>query len=222
VREAGAKHFVDLKVGVDPRASLEEAHGITDAVETALRATFKQADVLVHAEPDGISRRGLSEEATLLSEKAGGSVHALEVHRTDGGLAVEMHLEWPAEMTLSEAHRRTTEIEERLRGSFPQVTAVSTHLECLGEPPEDRRDATAENGELARALASALSEVEGIRGFQDMRIMEGEDRLWVTLSTLLPPDTTVREAHSAATAVESRLLRVDPRIGGVNVHAEPG
>jgi len=58
VREAGPKHFIDLKVAVDPDLRLEAVHALTDAVEDALRGSFEDADVLVHAEPDGAAGEG--------------------------------------------------------------------------------------------------------------------------------------------------------------------
>jgi len=51
VRHAGAKHFVDLKIGLDPSMLLSEAHDLTELVEDAVRLELDNADVVVHAEP---------------------------------------------------------------------------------------------------------------------------------------------------------------------------
>lgn len=51
VRHAGAKHFVDLKVAIDPATPLAVAHAITEQVELAVRDVLHNADVVVHAEP---------------------------------------------------------------------------------------------------------------------------------------------------------------------------
>ena len=221
VREAGAKHFVDLKVGIDRGASLATAHDITESVEKALRATFKLADVLVHAEPDGEGARGLSEEITLLAERAGARPHAMEIHRTEEGLQVEMHLEWPGQMLLSEAHRRTTEVEDGLRAAFPDVRFVQTHLESLGDLPSARRDVTADHSKMSKAIATIGQDMEGVLSCKDVRIMEGEGRLWVSLACLVPEGRTVREAHQAATRVEKAVRILDGSIGSVTVHTEP-
>jgi len=220
VREAGAKHFVDLKVAVDRGASLAAAHEVTEAVEKAVRGAFKLADVLVHAEPEE-GPRGLSEEIAFLAERAGARPHAMEIHRTDDGLQVEMHLEWPGAMLLCEAHRRTTEVEDGLRAAFGNVRLVQTHLECLGEPPSTRRDVTVLNPEMVRAIERLGGNSERPASCRDIRIMEGEGRLWVSLAFLVPPEMTVREAHEAATGVESAIRDMDGRIGSVTVHTEP-
>ena len=221
VREAGAKHFVDLKVAVDRSASLTVAHEVTEAVEKALKGTFKLADVLVHAEPDERQPLGLTEEIMLLGEKLGANPHALEIHQSEGGLEVEMHIEWPPDMALSEAHGRTTSLEEGLRKAFPDVKFVYTHLECQGEQPPTELDATGKFGSLARAIEKRTLELEGVLGCRDIRIKEGEGHLRVTLVCLLPRDLTVREAHDTATAVEGEVRSVDGRVESVTVHTEP-
>ena len=221
VREAGAKHFVDLKVAVDRTASLTVAHEVTEAVEKALKGTFKDADVLVHAEPDERQPKGLMEEILVLGEKAGAKPHGMEIHQTDGGLEVEMHLEWPPAMPLSEAHARTTHMEDSLRKSFPDVRFVQTHLECRGEQPSSRREATGRQPSLASAIAERAAAVRGVKGCRDVRIAEGGGRLWVSLTCLLTTGLTVRQAHAIATKVEEEVRNLDVRVGAVSVHTEP-
>jgi cation diffusion facilitator family transporter len=51
LRHSGPRLFVDLHVLVDGKMSLQEAHGITEVIEEAIRAIVPDADVTVHAEP---------------------------------------------------------------------------------------------------------------------------------------------------------------------------
>ena len=92
---------------------------MTEAVERALHDAFKQADVLVHAEPDGAKPAGMLEEILRLAEEAGTRVHAIQVERTGDGLDVEMHFEFPCESHLSEAHRQATHLERDLVAAHP-------------------------------------------------------------------------------------------------------
>lgn len=222
VREAGAKHFVDLKVTLKRGTSLEAAHGVTEAVERALQAAFKNADVMVHAEPDEGRGDGLSEEIALVAEAEGARAHALEILRTDGGLQVEAHLEWPGDMLLSDAHRRTTAIENAVIESHPEVGGIRTHLECQGAPPQAQRDVTSQ----ARRVVAAVEKIErgGSVGVVcgNVQILEGGGRWRVSLDCRVPEGMTVQEAHDVATAVESSVLGLDPRIASVGVHTEPG
>ena len=51
VRHAGPYYFVDMHVSMEGRLTLNAAHEIADKVELAVRETFPNADVTVHAEP---------------------------------------------------------------------------------------------------------------------------------------------------------------------------
>lgn len=50
-RYSGAQLFVDAHVLIDGRQSLDQAHTLTDEVETAIQRILPGADVTVHAEP---------------------------------------------------------------------------------------------------------------------------------------------------------------------------
>ncbi|MBI5498696.1 MAG: cation diffusion facilitator family transporter [Deltaproteobacteria bacterium] len=149
VREAGPKHFIDLKVAVDPALPLEAVHALTDAVEEALRGSFEDADVLVHAEPDAARAEGLDRAA-----------------------------------------------------------------------PE-RRDVTAGNTALVERIRGAAAE-EGAACCPEITILEGEDRLWVSLSCELDAPLSLDEAHARATRIELLVRRLSERIASVVVHTEPG
>lgn len=221
VREAGPKHFVDLKVTLRRGTSLEVAHGVTEAVERAVQATFTNADVMVHAEPEEGRGSGLSEEVALLAEAEGARAHAVDIHRTDDGLQVESHLEWPGDMLLAEAHRRTTRIEEALTAAYSEVTSIRTHLEYLGAPPQVQRDVTVKS----RATVEAIEEIDRAGDVRvscgNVQILEGGGRRRISLDCTVPKDMTVQEAHDVATAVEAAVLDLDPRIATVGVHTEP-
>lgn len=56
--------------------------------------------------------------------------HHLRHRRVNDRLWVDVHLLFPSEMSLTEAHRRATRIETRLRDLFPvDVVSVTSHLE---------------------------------------------------------------------------------------------
>ncbi|MBI5490163.1 MAG: cation diffusion facilitator family transporter [Deltaproteobacteria bacterium] len=220
VREAGPKHFIDLKVAVDPALNLEAVHALTDTVEDALRRDFEDADVLVHAEPDGGHPEGLGETVERLAGAVGARMHDLRIQRTSQGLDVAVHLEWPPGKSLAEAHRCGTEVEERARRLFPGIRAFRTHLESFDRAASDRRDVTADNASLVARIREAAAE-EGASCCSEVTILEGEDRLWVALSCELDASLSLEEAHARATRIELRVRRLAEKIASVVVHTEP-
>jgi cation diffusion facilitator family transporter len=221
VREAGAKHFVDLKVAMDRGASLEAAHDLTERVEAVLKKAFKHADVLVHAEPDETQAAGLSEEIIHLGDKAGARTHALQISRTDAGLEVEIHLEWPCATEVAEAHRLVTQLEENLKRKFPEVTFVQSHLECACHQAPQRRDVTGENKEAVEEVSRAARSVEGVSSCGAIRISEAGNKWWIRLTCEVPAQLSLHDAHLRATEVEEAILRLSDRVVSVSVHTEP-
>ncbi|MGA9751807.1 MAG: cation diffusion facilitator family transporter [Acidobacteriota bacterium] len=222
VRQAGAKHFLDLKVAVDRGTSFTDAHRITEAVEEALREAFKEADVLVHAEPDERQPAGLTEEIFRLSAAAGASAHALQINRTDGGLEVQMHLEWPCDKDFTEAHKSATRVEESLRRSFPAIRILQTHLECPRSQAPERVEVTGDHPDIVRSVREAALSEKGVTACRKVHLLEGEGRWWLSVTCVIPPHQTLHQAHHQATRIEERVRAVSDRIAAVSVHTEPG
>ena len=50
-RRSGTQAFIQFHVELDATMSLREAHVVTDAIETALRAAYAHAEILIHVDP---------------------------------------------------------------------------------------------------------------------------------------------------------------------------
>ncbi len=221
VREAGSRHFVDMKVAVDASASLERAHELTEAVEKAVRVVFSRADVLVHVEPEVPPGHGLSETAASLARRVGAQMHALELRETRRGVHVDLHLEWQADLPFAEAHELGTQVEDGIRRSFPEVIAVRSQLECAADEPALHRDVTAANRDAAGNLLDAAASVQGVLHCGDMQILEGGGGWHVSLTCRLRDDLTLHGAHDVATKVEGAVRAESERVVSVIVHTEP-
>ena len=55
-RRAGDKSFIQLDIQLDAGLSFREAHDITDEVELQIENSFTDADVIIHADPEGEAR----------------------------------------------------------------------------------------------------------------------------------------------------------------------
>ncbi|HWA48804.1 MAG TPA: cation diffusion facilitator family transporter, partial [Dongiaceae bacterium] len=56
-RVAGRDRFIQFHLELDGALSLTEAHRISDAVETDIRAAFPEAEVIIHEDPEGVVER---------------------------------------------------------------------------------------------------------------------------------------------------------------------
>ncbi len=221
VREAGDQHFVDLTVALPRASGFGRAHGVTEAVETAVKAAFRKADVVVHAEPVETEAEGLWERAHAFAEREGARVHDLTLYETPGGVELDLHLEWPPETPFVRAHQASSGLEAALASSDPRVRAVNVHLEPLENGPSLSEDVTGANREFAAAARREACAVPPVVACREVRIREWAGRWSVALTCALPDSLSLPEVHAAADAVEERVRALDGRVARVSIHAEP-
>lgn len=92
-------------------------------------------------------------EGTLRQETAkhGIQFHALR-HRDAGEMHyVEVHLLFPDDILLRDAHRMATEIERGVQESMKCPVLITTHLECVGDHDELHMDGEASDPNSSRA-----------------------------------------------------------------------
>ena len=112
---------------------LKAAYGLSiEAVNDLLEASLPQ-----HVEEEIV--------AIAEAEEGVSGIHNLRTRSLGNKIAIEMHLRMPGEWSLYEAHRRATNIENRLKERFGGNTHIGLHLEPLkinGEyvAPESERE----------------------------------------------------------------------------------
>ena len=87
-------------------------------------------DLLEASLPDEVEQQ----ISCLVCEEPGVSgLHNLRTRRIGDHYAIEMHVRMPGAMTLYEAHRHATAIEQNIKHAFGSSTHVIVHLEPLKE-----------------------------------------------------------------------------------------
>jgi cation diffusion facilitator family transporter len=84
--------------------------------------------------------RDLREKLDGLCQELGVHYHGVRFRTTGYRLLVELHLLFPSEFSVGEAHRLATLLEERLPETLATPTEVITHLEALEDHAEVHRN----------------------------------------------------------------------------------
>jgi cation diffusion facilitator family transporter len=127
---------LSLHLKLPGNLSLEEAHGIAEDVERAIRGSVPEmSDVQIHLEPLA-ETAGAAEVSgdvatvrAVVREVAGVEPRDLRFLNTDDGLVAHLTLRLGAGRALADAHARASEIEERIRRLLPEVADVVVHTE---------------------------------------------------------------------------------------------
>ncbi len=224
VRRAGNRHFVDATVSVARTASLEQVHALSDAIEKRI-GEIVPSDVMVHAEPRAPQGEHLFEAIRAVAQRMGLAIHDVTALQQGGQLFIELHLEVDENLSLRDAHRQATELEDEIRKLRDGSTDVNIHIEPLG-----RRIATPDGGAgemklLSKAIEEFLntlpSEFDELVNCHDVRVRQVEHHILASCHCTMRGALPITQVHDVTAALEDRVKEKFPQIHRVTIHPEP-
>jgi cation diffusion facilitator family transporter len=224
VRRAGNRHFVDATVSVARTASLEQVHALSDAIEKRI-GEIVPADVMVHAEPRAPQGEHLFEAIRAMAQKRGLAIHDVTALQQDGQLFVELHLEVDEQLSLRDAHRQASELEDDIRELRGGPMEVTIHIEPLGRHIAIPDSGAGEMKQLSQGIEqftnSLSSEFDELVNCHDVRVRQVDHRIVVTCHCIMKSALPITEVHDVTAALEDRVKEKFPQIYRVTIHPEP-
>ena len=231
VRRSGNQHFVDVTISVPRSASFEQVHAISDAVEHRI-SEIVPADVMVHMEPRAVAGEHLFDRIRVIAARRGLSIHELSAHQLDGRLFIEMHLEVPEQLSLQDAHRRASELEEEIRTlgdlSAPATGAapiVNIHIEPLGTHIASVDGQRGEMTGLGRAIETYINslprEYHELVDCHEVHVRQVEHKILASCHCAMDGSLPITQIHDVTAALEDRVKEKFPQVARVTIHPEP-
>lgn len=221
LRQGGPYTFADVDIAVGRELSFGQAHDVATAVEHRLRQLLPQADVVVHVGP--ASHRGETDDQKVRAVAAahGLGAHSIHVHHIRGHVYLEFHLEVPDHLDLERAHALVSEVEAALRGEFPGLVDVITHIEPASRepvvapiPPDQVAQVEAEVRHIADAQCGS--------GYWHRLLVRDESGvLSISLHCQMEGCASVKAAHDFSERLEAAVREAVPNVGQVVIHVEP-
>jgi divalent metal cation (Fe/Co/Zn/Cd) transporter len=146
--------------------------------------------------------------------------HDIAIFEQDGGVCVSLHLKFPAEIELAEAHETAERVERAIRAR-PGVIDVQTHLEPLERPLAAAPGGDGRGTEQAREQAIRLVRERTGTEPRRVRVLATEGGLVVFLTLVVDAREPLAGAHELASELEDELHQRVPGIAEVVVHTEP-
>ncbi|HYT07422.1 MAG TPA: cation-efflux pump [Rugosimonospora sp.] len=231
VRRAGNRHFVDVTVSIPRAVSFEQVHAISDEVERRVSEIIP-ADVMVHMEPRARAGEHLFDSIRAAAQRRGLAVHDLSAHQFDGHLFIEMHLEVEEHLTLREAHRQATDLEEEIR-TLPSLAGttgangvlVNIHIEPMGAhiATVDRSSGNLHGlADDVEAFVNGLrGELQALKDCHDVRVQKVERRIQLSCHCAMDGNLPITVIHDVTARLEDRVKERFPQISRVTIHPEP-
>src|ERR1700726_58757 len=224
VRRAGNHHFVDATVSVARTASLEQVHALSDAIEKRI-GEIVPADVMVHAEPRAPQGEHLFEAIRAVAQRMGLAIHDLSALQQQGKLFVELHLEVDENLSLRDAHRQATDLEEGIRELRDGPIDVNIHIEPLGRHIATPDAGGGEMNQLSRSVEEFLNslpaEFDELVNCHDVRTRQVAHHILVSCHCTMKGALPITQIHDVTATLEDRVKERFPQIHRVTIHPEP-
>ena len=224
VRRAGNRHFVDATVSVARTASIEQVHALTDAIEKRI-GEIVPSDVMVHAEPRAPQGESLFEAIRAAAQRMGLAIHDVHALQQDGQLFVELHLEVDENLSLRDAHRQASELEEKIRELRDGPIEVNIHIEPLGRHIATPDTGIGEMKQLSSAIEEFVnqlrSEFDELVNCHEVHVRQVEHRLLVSCHCTMKSALPITQVHDVTAALEDRVKERFQQISRVTIHPEP-
>jgi len=224
VRRAGNRHFVDATVSVARTASLEQVHALSDAIEKRI-GEIVPSDVMVHAEPRAPQGEHLFEAIRAAAQRMGVAIHDLTAVQQAGQLFIELHLEVDENLSLREAHRQASELEEKIRGLRDDPIEVNIHIEPLGRHIATPDAGIGEMKQLSRSIEEFINglpaEFDELVNCHDVRARQVEHHVFVSCHCTMKSTLPITQVHDVTAVLEDRVKEKFPQIYRVTIHPEP-
>jgi cation diffusion facilitator family transporter len=226
VRRAGNRHFVDATVSVPRAANLEQVHVLTDAIEQRVGEIIP-ADVVVHTEPRAPDNEDLFESIRAVAQRMGHPIHDISAIQQDGNLFVELHLEVDENLSLGEAHRQATELENAITalGDGRHKLDVNIHIEPLGRHIATPEIGVGEMRQLELAVENFLNNMprnyDELLGCHDVRVRQVDHHILASCHCVMKSEYPITRIHDVLAALEDLVKERFPQVSRVTIHPEP-
>ncbi len=222
VRRAGSKFFVDAHVEIDGHVPLNQAHSIASSIEDQIVKVFPNSDVSIHTEPH-THEDPLTMIRTIASQISGiKGMHGIIVKTVGRRLSISYHIELDSEISVKTAHDIASNLENRIKATLKNVSAIVSHLEPTTETLESVYYNTEKLSRMRNEIARIAQEFQSVRSVHETQILTRDGRYSITLHCTVDGLTSLAEAHGIATQMEEKIKTIDTNIEQVTIHCEPG
>src|SRR5436309_2071626 len=182
-------------------------------------------DALLDAAPRAPQGEHLFEAIRAVAQKLGLAVHDLTAVQQDGQLFIELHLEVDENLSLGDAHRQATELEEKIRELRDGQVEVNIHIEPLGRHIATPDAGAGQMKQLSRAIEEFLNklplEFDELVKCHDVRVRQVEHHILVSCHCTMRSELPITQIHDVTAALEDRVKEKFPQIYRLTIHPEP-
>ena len=221
LRPSGPKIVGDVVLSVSRTLPLERVAALKAELQARIVRRWPEADLTLTANPLRLDDETILERVLVIAARRGLPVHHVVIQDIEGRKTVALDLEVDGLMTLGDAHRLASELEDAIAEEIGEGVEVETHI----EPAEPEVSGQLADPDLARrieaSLAASAAAQGRLRDIHDVRVRETPGGVFVLFHCHVDPATPVETVHDAVNSLERSVRKAFPEARRVVGHAEP-
>jgi cation diffusion facilitator family transporter len=221
LRPSGPKTVGDVIVSVSRTLPLERVAAVKAELQTRIARRWPEAELTITANPLKLDDETILERVLVIAARRGLPVHHVTIQDIETRKTVALDLEVDGAMTLGDAHRLASELEDAIAEEIGEDVEVETHI----EPAEPEASGQLAEPDLAHrieaSLAAAAAEQGRVCDIHNVRVRETSGGVFVLFHCRVDAETPVETVHDAVDSLERSVRRAFPEARRVVGHAEP-
>jgi divalent metal cation (Fe/Co/Zn/Cd) transporter len=211
----------DVVVSVSRTLPLERVAAVKSDLQTRIARRWPEAELTITANPLKLNDETILERVLVIAARRGLPVHHVTIQDIEGRKTVALDLEVDGAMTLGDAHRLASELEDAIAGEIGEGVEVETHI----EPAEPEAQGQLAEPDLVRRIKASLAATAAAQGrlrdIHNVRVRETPGGVVVLFHCRVDAETPVETVHDAVDALERSVREAFPEARRVVGHAEP-
>ncbi len=226
MRVSGPRTYVDVIVEVTAGLSTLQSHNIASNIEKVIQQRTPNADIMVHVEPSQ------EKEDTSLSNKIRGiagqfleirGIHNILIHNILGeGIFIDLHAEFPNEMSIHKAHQVVDLLEKSCIEEIENLNSITVHIERYDPDISHTIDVTSQFPEIIEIIKSAANKIDGILDIHHVIILKCGSHFSLSFHCNVADELSVSDGHTLSERLETLIkIKIPFSISEVLIHLEP-
>lgn len=220
LRESGPKVFIEMTVGMPRNLHVDDAHAVTECVESVVKRVIPEADVLVHVEPqDFLTDVPDDELAGYVALRHDFRLHGFRMMSSEAGRTLKVDIEMPDEKRLGEIKSELEAFENDIKQTLNLQKLVARVQPIRRAIPEreGKRYSGLEPHVIRDKASRVVAEFPDIIRLDSVDTGELETFDSMTVYGTVSGDMSVGESHRLASRMEHVLHHAIPELSEIVV-----
>jgi cation diffusion facilitator family transporter len=218
MRKSGDTIFADVTISLRGDVSFEQAHGVSDQVESNIKNHLSNSIITIHFEPNwqDVPKESKIKEV-VMTVKGVQDVHNISSYSSEGNFYVSLHVMVDRKINLEDAHKISEIIEEKIQKSLPGIHHVTIHLEPFVIIPNNLK---VEGKITKESIAHLLEEFTEIKQIGRVVTLQYKDLLKIDIDCSFSRDLSIEKVHDLTSQIEQKI-RNNFKNAIITIHPEP-